>query len=195
MKQFQLLLVAVAGAAAGVPGMLGLGKLDVPGGADELFKFVLAAFSAAAVLSVYVARTWFQKLGARTVVALMSAGMTGVLVLLFSYIVISSKVLVAHSWRGEQATQFVPLFLPARADSLITAVGSRAQFIAAYGPDALIPYVTETNVAMTLIVLLLNYTLLVSMLAVSFGVVGFHPTAMAGDRAVPTTKDGDINGG
>lgn len=174
MKKFQALLAAAAGAAAAVPGMEVLSELNVPGGSEPLFRFVLAAFSAASVLIVYLLRGRLSKLEVGKTVVLTALGMMLVVGSFFTHVWISNKVLVPHQWRGPTEQQFVPLFVPDAIDEVIDRTGSRSQMLNQIGPDALLQRVSETEIALTLMVMLLVYTALVVSLALTFGVLGMR---------------------
>ena len=182
MKGMQTVIVAAAGVAAAVPGMAVLGRLSVPVSGGAFFEFALAAFSAAAVLVVYAGRERIRHLSFRGLLAIASVGMAGVLALAFVWMWLTSQVLVLHQWRNEPATQFVPLFLSDSARQLIRAAGSRHDLIMRRGPDVVLEFTTETNVAFTMIVLLLTYTALVTCLASVFAILG---TAIAGTPGAP----------
>lgn len=172
MKKLQALLAAGAGAAAAIPGMEVLSELDVPGESEPLFKFVLAAFSAASVLTIYLLRGKLGALRLRKAVGIAVLGLLLVLGSFFAHVWVSNKVLVPHQYRGVPERQFVPLFLPDSVDTSIEEYGSRSQFLTEIGPDSLIKYISETDIAWTLVVMLLIYTVLVVSLASTFGVLG-----------------------
>jgi hypothetical protein len=97
-----------------------------------------------------------------------------VLVCFFSYVFLSNKVLVPHSYRGTPEEQFVPLFLPKEASSQIDSLGSRTAWLQEMGVDVVVKYNSETSIAATFIVLLTVYTLLIASLASVFAVLGVH---------------------
>jgi len=174
MKRLQVLLVAVVGAAAAIPGMAALGRFDVPGGAEVLFEFVLAVFSAAAVLLLYVCRPRLSKLSLPWIVGGSVAGLIVVFALFILHVSLTNKVLVTHEWRGEPTHQFVPLFLPDSVEAAIARSGSRRAYIQENGPDVFLTSTSESNIAATLAVLLASYTALVACVAAVFAILGFR---------------------
>lgn len=172
MNLLKLVFAAVLGAAMAIPGIRELGALEVPGGSEGMFQFVLASFSAAAVLAIYAARPTFKEMPGRRIAALATVGMLGVLISFLGFVFLLNKVLAVHRWGGKPATEFVPLFLPSEANQLIEAAGSRSQLLTEYGVDVLSPFITETSIGLTLIVLLLVYTVLVGLLAGVFAMLG-----------------------
>jgi hypothetical protein len=191
VKQLQLLLVAVAGAAAAIPGMAELRRFEVPGGAEPLFEFVLAAFSAGVVLTVFAFREKIGKLPDRWLLVVAAAGMAVVLGLFMLHVWLSSKILVMHEWRGEPEPQFVPLFLPDSVDVLIREAGSRFNLLMTHGPDVVLEFTNERNVALTLATLLLSYTALVATLAAVFAMLGFRSLQPAAPSStVPPASQG-----
>jgi hypothetical protein len=161
-------LLLVAGVAASIPGMLALSQLKLPVEAQDLFPFVLAAFSGAAVLIIFILRGVFAKWSDKVVVAVAIAGLAVVLLSFIGFTTLVNRVWVVNSWRAGSSREFVPLFLPDSAERLIQAAGSRSQLLSTRGADALVGFTTETNLAGTFAVLLLCYTLLVVSLATVF---------------------------
>ncbi len=181
MKQLQAVLAAAAGAAAAIPGMSALAALEVPHEADLLFDFVLAAFSAAVALTVYVSREKLEKLEVRRVVAIVTSCMLAVLGFFLLYVYLTSKVSVAYMWGDEPGRIFLPLGLPAEADALVKAAGSRSQLLSREGPDVLRHYISDFQIALTLMALLIVYTALVASLAAAFGVLGVRALKAGGE--------------
>lgn len=177
MKWLEVSFVGLVGAASAIPGMAALQEVEVPGGTEALFDFVLASTSALVVLTAFNLR---DKLGSRSVLRISLGGLVTVLVLLFSLIYLINKILVVYTWGGESGTQFVPLLLPSEAQDLLREAGSRTMLLTTQGPEVLVEYTTETGVAVSLIALLFVYTLLVASLAGVFAVLGFR--ALGGEN-------------
>ena len=170
-KGGELAGAALAGVCAAIPGMAALRELELPAETKGLFSVVLAIFSAAAVALVYLwrdtVRSWPKTRVSRYVVG----GFVVTLITLVLLVSLVMRVWVPHTWREGPSRTFVPLFLSDSAQRLIEHAGSRSQALSKYGADYLAPFATETNIALTLAVLVIPYTLLVASLAGTFGLV------------------------
>jgi hypothetical protein len=188
LKGAQVFFVAAAGAAAAIPGMAALQELRLPEEAQNLFPFILGSFSAAAVLMAYVMRGEYEEWSVAKTIVSSAAGLVAVLGLFLLFIFLLNRVWVQHTWRSEPAREFVPLFLGEPAERLIRAAGSRSQLISTKGVDVLTPFATETNLALTLAVLLICYTALVFSLAGVFSMLFFRASARGriSEDSVPT---------
>lgn len=164
-KRAELALVALAGLAAAIPGMAALGRLKLPAEAQDLSQLVTAVFSAAAVLIVYLRRGTLANWSERRVYRFLVSGFFLFLAALLLLNWLLHLVWVPHAWRREYSRTFVPLFLSDSAERLIERAGSRAQALTQYGADYLTRFTTETNLALTLSVLVVSYTAAVLFLA------------------------------
>lgn len=189
MKVLQLMLVAVAGAAAAIPGLAVTRQFDLPAASAPLFEFVLVTVSAALVLAVYVWRHEISETTKGKTALVAGLGIVGILAFFAIHIGLTSIVLVEHSYEGDEVErQFFPLFVSERGREAIYHAGSRRAFIenapkpgqALSGPEGVLQLTNEWNSAVTLIILLLSYAALVGASAVVFGFLGFH--AVGGDE-------------
>jgi hypothetical protein len=161
-------LAALAGVVSAIPGMTALSELELPQEVEHLFPFILTAFSAAAVLLVFTQRGVVARWSNRLVVFAAVGCLALLLVSFVAFEGLVNFVWVTHTWRPEPTRDFIPLFLPHAAQKLIAAAGSRSQLLSTQGPDVLTPFTTETNVALTLAVLIVVYTMMVICLASAF---------------------------
>jgi energy-coupling factor transporter transmembrane protein EcfT len=168
LEAFKAAIVALTGAALAIPGMTALGELDLPPEAAGLFPFLLVTFSSAAVLMVFVLRKDFGQWTTRKIVTIAALFLAILMLAFVLFVGLVNKIWVAHTWRPEPSRNFVPLFLPDTAQYLINAAGSRSHLLSSKGPDVLMPFISETNVALTLGVLILCYTVMVTSLASAF---------------------------
>jgi amino acid transporter len=171
LGKFKATLALLVGAALAIPGMKVLAELEVPPEAAGLFPFILTAFSAGAVLVVFVLRTEVTEWSNRQVAIAAGAFFFLVLCTFIGFVGLVNVVWVEHMWRPMPSRDFVPLFLPDTARRLIEGAGSRSQLLSTQGPDVLTPYRTEISVALTLAVLILLYTILVICLACAFSLL------------------------
>lgn len=185
MSELKPVLAAALGVGAAIPGIAELRALEFPGTSETLFQFVLAAFSAAVVLAVYVNRDKLRGWPFRRVLVVSTVAALAVIGLFFFYVLLSSKVMVIHSYRGEPETAFVPLFLSGEAEALIQQAGSRSQLLTTEGVDALQGYYREADIGATLVVLLAVYTALVLALATLFGILGIRAMPIESPEPVP----------
>jgi hypothetical protein len=172
MSAVQVLLAALAGVVAAIPGMSALQKAQLPGQVGPFFDFTLAAFSSAGVLASLQFRDVVQRLRRRTITLIFTAGMTVILGLVVVNTWVLNLVYIEHQW-SKPAVTFVPLFLPADGRRLVDSAGSRYKLIMSQGPDV-VPdkLITERNVAETAVVMLISYTALVTLLSTLFIVLG-----------------------
>jgi len=175
MKKLEVLLIALAGAAAAIPGIAITLKFPLPAGTAPLFQFALATFSAAVVLLGYIARKPLQQLSVRSAVLGGTLGLLTVLALFVAHVWLTDTVLVEHSYDASPP-KFFPLFLDDRGRQLVDSLGGRRKVIETpgFGPGVVTALTTEKNAAMTMGTLLASYTALIGGVSLLFALLGFH---------------------
>lgn len=175
MKKLQALLIALAGAAAAIPGIAATRDFDFPDGTGPLFQFALATFSSAVVLIGYVARKDIQRMRPLVAAGLGTLGMGAVLALFVVHLVLMNTVMVQHSYDSSSPT-FFPLYLSAKNQQIVDTLGGRRKVIETqdYGPGVVTEMSTEWNVGLTVGTLIVSYTALIGSAALLFAFLGFH---------------------
>jgi hypothetical protein len=167
--------LAASAVFCSIPGLLVIASgLGTPPDYKVLFGGVIEAFGVIALLILWINKNKIADLPTPKVTKIAIVLAISCILVLFTYIYLFNQCVVTVEGRG---TAYYPLYITDEIGSSVDDAGSRKAAIERYGIATILEEIDQLPgyyITLTTIILLFTYQLVFTILAIIFGLLGFH---------------------